>query len=265
MNLKYEVTYYITISMKDQIFDDKSITAAGLMTTEGEINKFSFTEQVSLVFDDMVSRSIPGYDYVQDLTANLVQTLNLTKDDIIYDLGCSTGTSLLKIAISLETKPKLVGIDTSAPMIKRAKEKSSAFGLAQDIEFLEADILNFELKPAKCILSHYTIQFIEPSLRAEIFKNIYNSLIPGGYFLFSEKVFHNDIQFENFTTKHYYDFKERNGYSKLEIMRKRQALENVLRPYTTEQNLAALRDAGFNFVDIVSKQLCFVTFVAKRS
>lgn len=250
--------------MKDQIFDDKSITAAGLMTTQGEINKFSFTEQVSLVFDDMVSRSIPAYDYVQDLTANLAQTLNLNEQDIIYDLGCSTGTSLLKIAVSLDSKPKLIGIDTSAPMIKRAKEKASAFDLSEQIEFLEADILNFELKAAKCILSHYTIQFIDPSLRASILKKIYNALSPGGYFLFSEKVYHEDKDFEDFTTKHYYDFKERNGYSKLEIMRKRQALENVLRPYTTEQNLQALKESGFNFVDVVSKQLCFVTFVAKK-
>ena len=253
--------------MKDQIFDDKDLHASGLLGESGELKSFKFNEQVSLVFDDMISRSIPGYDYVQDLTASLALSLNLTNEDIIYDLGCSTGTSLLKIANSLvdsDSPPKLIGLDTSESMIKRANEKSEALGLSEFIDFSVADIIKYPLHDSSFVISNYTIQFIDPIERENIFKKIYESLKPGGYFIYSEKVYHEDKNFEEFITKHYYEFKEKNGYSKLEIMRKRTALENVLRPYTTEKNSEEIKKAGFRFVDVVAKQLCFVTFVARK-
>lgn len=253
--------------MKDQIFDDKDLGSSGLLGEAGEIKSFRFNEQVSLVFDDMISRSIPGYDYVQDLTASLVNTLDLTDSDIIYDLGCSTGTSLLKIANSLlasDSTPRLIGLDTSDSMIKRAKEKAEALGLSRHIEFEIADICERSLEKSACIISHYTIQFIDPAKRQDIFKKVFNSLKLGGYFIFSEKVYHEDQNFEDFITKHYYEYKEKNGYSKLEIMRKRTALENVLRPYSTDRNISELQKAGFDFVDIVGKELCFATFIARR-
>lgn len=250
--------------MQDKIYDNEKLADSGLLEEDGTIGQFSFNEQVSLVFDDMISRSIPGYDYVQDLTASLVSDINPTPTDKIYDLGCSTGTSLLKIANSVKDLPKLVGLDLSSSMIKRANEKKAAYGLDDKIQFLEADIIEYPLEDCILAISHYTLQFIDPKSRAQILSKIYNSLKPGGYFLYSEKVYHEDKDFEALITKHYYDFKEKNGYSRTEIMRKRQALENFLRPNTTEGNLKALKEAGFQYVDVISKQLCFVTFVGRK-
>jgi len=43
--------------------------------------------------------------------------------------------------------------------------------------------------------------------------------------------------------------KRRNGYSEMEIVQKREALENVLIPYRLEENKQLLRDTGFTKFD----------------
>jgi len=62
--------------------------------------------------------------------------------------------------------------------------------------------------------------------------------------------------------QHYYEFKQRNGYSELEIARKREALENVLIPYRADENDAMLRSVGFRAVDVFFKWYNFVGLVA---
>ncbi len=47
-------------------------------------------------------------------------------------------------------------------------------------------------------------------------------------------------------------FKERQGYSKMEIAQKREALENVLVPYRLEENRELLLSGGFSQCDVFS-------------
>jgi tRNA (cmo5U34)-methyltransferase len=63
----------------------------------------------------------------------------------------------------------------------------------------------------------------------------------------------------------YYDFKRMQGYSDFEISQKREALENVLVPYSEPENIAMLKDAGFKSIDSIFKYGNFVTFLAKKS
>ena len=62
----------------------------------------------------------------------------------------------------------------------------------------------------------------------------------------------------------YYDFKKVQGYSDFEISQKREALENVLIPYSEEENIMMAKEAGFKSVDTVFKWANFATFVAKK-
>ena len=49
------------------------------------------------------------------------------------------------------------------------------------------------------------------------------------------------------------EMKRRNGYSEMEIIQKREALENVLVPYRPEEDKQLLRDAGFTKFDTFFK------------
>ena len=77
----------------------------------------------------------------------------------------------------------------------------------------------------------------------------------------SEKIQSDDDIIQDMMTGLYQDFKKRNGYSEVEIVRKREALENVLIPSTPEKNLLSLREAGFKHVEEIFRWCNFASFV----
>ncbi|WP_418180984.1 carboxy-S-adenosyl-L-methionine synthase CmoA [Aliarcobacter lanthieri] len=221
--------------------------------------QFEFDEEVASVFDDMLDRSVPFYKQMQKLSISFANNF-LEENSKVYDLGCSTASTLIELSKSSQYNLNLVGIDNSKAMLERASKKSKAFGV--EIEFLNADIFDVDLKDAKVILSNYTLQFIRPLNREKLVKKIYDSLEDGGVFIFSEKL----VSQNNFLNKQfideYYSFKKTQGYSEFEISQKREALENVLIPYTEDENKKMIRDAGFKHCETVFKWVNFALFIA---
>lgn len=233
--------------MKDKVFD-KPIT-----------KQFEFDEEVASVFDDMLNRSVPFYSQMLNLTCTFANEY-LKQNDRVYDLGCSTAATLIQLAAVSDKDLKLVGIDNSKAMIKRAKKKAKAFG--HKIKFIDDDIFNVELKKSKVVISNYTLQFIRPIQREKLIKKIFDSLQEGGVFIFSEKVLSENKQLNKKFIDCYYDFKKEQGYSEFEIAQKREALENVLIPYTYEENKKMILEAGFKDFDCIFKWVNFATFIA---
>ena len=221
--------------------------------------QFEFDEDVASVFDDMLSRSVPHYDDMLNLTTSFALKY-VRKNSRVYDLGCSTATTLINIAKNSTTDLKLIGIDTSDAMLDRAKHKANAYGI--DIEFIEDDIFNVDFKNSDVIISNYTLQFIRPLQREQLIKKIYDSLEVGSVFIFSEKVITDNKILNKQFIDEYYDFKKTQGYSEFEISQKREALENVLIPYSYEENKKMILDAGFTNFDCLFKWINFATFIA---
>src|SRR5262245_36807584 len=92
------------------------------------VGDFKFNEQVAVVFDDMVSRSVPQYAEMQRMLAELTAYF-ATEGSNIYDLGCSTGTTLALVHDSLPVKAKLIGVDNSAQMLEKCRSKLATLGL----------------------------------------------------------------------------------------------------------------------------------------
>jgi tRNA (cmo5U34)-methyltransferase len=119
-----------------------------------------------------------------------------------------------------------------------------------------------DLYGAKLIISNYTLQFIRPLLREKLVKKIYDALSENGIFIFSEKVISSHKVLNKHCIDEYYAFKKNQGYSEFEIAQKREALENVLIPYTQEENLQMIKDAGFSHCEVIFKWVNFATFIA---
>ncbi len=223
--------------------------------------QFEFDEEVAAVFDDMLARSVPFYKESQNITEFFVHK-NLSENGIVYDLGCSTASLLLNIHRKLKVNASLIGLDNSDAMLAQAKRKCEAFGAK--VEVHNADILEYDYKEADVFVSNYTLQFIRPLVREELVKKIANALKEKGVFIFSEKVISHEPKLNKDLIECYYDFKKEQGYSEYEIVQKREALENVLVPYSEEENIKMAKNAGFSHCEVVFRWANFATFIALK-
>ncbi len=80
----------------------------------------------------------------------------------------------------------------------------------------------------------------------------------------TEKVLTNNTHMNRFFIDFYYEFKRRNGYSESEILRKREALENVLVPYRIDENLEMFRRNGFAVAETVFQWYNYVGFLCVK-
>ncbi|MEN8190572.1 MAG: carboxy-S-adenosyl-L-methionine synthase CmoA [Thermodesulfobacteriota bacterium] len=226
---------------------------------------FIFNERVVEVFDDMLDRSIPFYDEVIDCMAGLLGGL-LTEGDRVVDLGCATGTCLIRLAAALKDKPlSFVGVDNSPAMLHKATLKAELLGQSDRVRFIEEDITRIDLPGSSAILLNYTLQFIRPMKRQEFINHLHDQLRPGGVLLLSEKQISHDSLLNRKFIDIYHGFKKERGYSELEIAKKREALENILIPFSIEENRKMLTDAGFKSVETFFQWFNFASFVAVKS
>lgn len=239
---------------KDEVFKD-SIK---------QVSDFKFTSKVAGVFDDMVNRSVPFYEEMQRMIGEL--TIHHYQDNsYVYDLGCSTGTTLLYMNESLPQHIPFVGIDDSNDMLDKCSEKLKAAGVTREIILENADLNeNVLLKNASVVVLCLTLQFVRPLNRERLLKQIYDGILPGGALIIVEKILAEDSAFNRDFIKYYYEMKRRNDYSETEITQKREALENVLIPYKLSENITLLRNAGFNHCEVFFKWYNFSGFIAKK-
>jgi len=223
--------------------------------------KFEFDEAVASVFDDMLSRSVPFYDEVRKLVIALILA-EQEEGKKVLDLGSSTAKFLLDLHSKMDTKMQLKGLDNSQAMLNRAEQKCQAFGANITLEL--ADMLTYDYHQEDIIVANYTLQFIRPMQRVELMKKIYHGLNENGIFIFSEKVVFEDKKLDKELIDIYYDYKKEQGYSEYEIAQKREALENVLIPFTIEENIQMCKDAGFKSVNTVFQWANFVTIIIKK-
>ena len=242
------------MSSRDSLFDIASVS-----------EDFAFNERVVEVFDDMVDRSIPFYREVIEATAQLLRRL-LLSGDTVYDLGCATGSSLLAVSRLLPAEGlRFVGIDNSPAMLDKAVLKAELHGKTEQVSFLLEDIVDFDHRGAGAIVLNYTLQFIRPLQRPDFLRRMAESLRPGGVLLMSEKTISHQPRLNRHFIDIYHEFKKSRGYSELEIARKREALENVLIPFSADENRAMLAQAGFAEVECYFRWFNFSSLVAVKA
>ncbi len=223
--------------------------------------KFEFDEAVASVFDDMLSRSVPFYDEVRELIISLI--LAEQKEGMkVLDIGSSTAKFLLDLHAKKNVTMQLKGLDNSQAMIDRAIQKCHAFGAGIELEL--ADMLEYDYLNEEVIVANYTLQFIRPMQRLKLIKKIYKGLHDDGMFIFSEKIVFENKTLDKEMIDIYYAYKKEQGYSDYEIAQKREALENVLIPFTIEENKQMCKDAGFKNIETMFQWANFVTFVVKK-
>lgn len=241
--------------MRDEVFK-----------TSKPVRDFIFDDDVAGVFDDMLERSVPFYAEVQRMVVELASHF-LQQDGAVYDVGCSTGNTLLGIAMAVDPgrQVRLVGLEPSPAMREHAAKKLAQIPRPELVEILADPIEEVaELPDARVITMLYTLQFVRPLHRPRVLRMCHDSLRPGGSLIMAEKILAEDADLRRLFIDLYHSYKARQGYSSTEITKKREALENVLVPFTMSENLTLLREAGFTCVEPVFRWYNFATYLARR-
>ena len=227
-----------------------------------KVSDFKFDKTVVDVFDNMAERSLPHYREIHSLCAGLCSKL-YQEDTWIYDLGCSTASSILQIGESLTTQAKFHGIDNSDAMLEKARSRTD--NCQKHIyEFSNQNLENPDIKfqESSIFLLLWTLQFLRPLKRPKLLEKIYQSLRPNGAVILFEKVLSGGAVSNRVFIDLNQEFKEKNGYTKTEIAKKRESLENVLVPYRCEENIELLEAVGFKEVECFFRWYNFAGFIA---
>ena len=226
------------------------------------IPPFEFDAQVAGVFDDMLNRSVPFYAEIIDRQTQLIRRFH-QPGTVIYDLGCSNGNLAVRLGRCMDPQGlTIVAVDSSAPMLAVFRERLTRTRLEQRITLRCEDIRRTPIANASVVVLNFTLQFVPKEDRDALMTRIYHGLTPGGILLFCEKVTHTDTGLAELQRAFHYAFKRENGYSELEISRKREALEKVLIPESLENHLQRLVRAGFSAMDTWLKWFNFAALIA---
>ncbi len=217
-------------------------------------------EGVAEQFDEHIRRSIPLYDKGHDLVCQLSDFF-VPEKAVVIELGTATGTLAERFLRHHQSRPDIryFGVDRVDSMIKRAAARC---GSDPRVTFVNENFLTFPLEKSAMIISYYTMQFIHPRSRQEMFNRIFSALEWGGAFLLFEKVRAPDARFQDIMVQLFHEFKLDSGFKEAEIIAKQRSLKGILEPFSTQGNLDLLKRAGFVDVMTIMKYICFEGFLA---
>lgn len=221
--------------------------------------KWEFDEQVTECFEDMLERSIPQYAVMRQLVQEIGQKF-VRRGSIVVDLGCSRGGALAPL-VGSNLYLQLIGVEVSVPMAAAARTRFEGESMVT-IEQMDLKAEYPDVGFACLTMAVLTLQFIPINYRQQILKRVFDTTTSGGAFIFVEKVLGNGAEIDSAMVDVYHRMKSVNGYTDDEIETKRQSLEGVLVPVTSEMNEQMLRRAGFSQVDCFWRCANFAGWVA---
>jgi tRNA (cmo5U34)-methyltransferase len=237
---------------RDELFAKTRAVTAG----------FRFDEQVVKVFPDMIARSVPGYELVVPMIGLLARRY-AQDDSRIYDLGCSLGAASLAMARAVaQPGVEIIAVDNANAMIERLENLLQSDTGRTPVRAQLGDILEEPVKDASVVVLNFTLQFVERGRRQTLLQHIYDGMRADGALIISEKICFDDVGEQADQTDWHHDFKRTQGYSELEIARKRNALEKVLVPDSEAAHLKRMLAAGFRNARRWFQCFSFASFIA---
>lgn len=226
--------------------------------------KWTFDAEVTHVFEDMLSRSIPQYEVMRQACFDIACRYVQPKTAIV-DLGCSRGEAIRALLDRFGAHNRFVGVEVSAPMLQAARERFQGYIECGIVDIRAMDLRTaYPPEQASVTLSVLTLQFTPIEYRQRIVAEVYGHTRPGGAFLLVEKVLGATAEIDSTLVETYYALKREQGYSQEEIERKRLSLEGVLVPVTARWNEELLVSAGFRQVDCFWRWMNFAGWVAVK-
>jgi SAM-dependent methyltransferase len=105
----------------------------------------------------------------EDVVKAMLDVAKVTKDDVVYDLGCGDGR--IVIAAARDYGARGVGIDIDPQRISEARENAKVAGVTDRVKFIQGDLFEQDLRPAT-VVTLYLLESLnlklKPKLMAEL-------------------------------------------------------------------------------------------------
>jgi ribosomal protein L11 methylase PrmA len=108
----------------------------------------------------------------QEVVEAMLQVANVTKNDIVYDLGCGDGR--IPVTAAKKYGARGIGIDIDPQRIKEANENVQKNGVADKVKIMNADLFTTDISEATVVTL-----YLLPSLNQKLMPKLKSELKPG--------------------------------------------------------------------------------------
>lgn len=194
-----------------------------------------------------------------ELITDAAAGINPDATDML-DVGCGAGNYTIKMLQKVAGMNSSL-IDLSKPMLQRAQQRVAQQTNGR-VNTLQGDILDialpqqaYDIVVAGAVLHHLR----DDADWEKVFANIYQSLKPGGSFWICDLVIHDMPQVEQLFKNNYGAYLETLGDTAF----KQHVFDYIERedtPRSVMFQADMLRRAGFKYIEILHKNVCFAAF-----
>ncbi len=104
--------------------------------------------------------------------------------EAVLDVGCGAGATSLALAAAVAPSGRVLGVDISAPLLRRAEERRRELGIGNlGFELADAQARRFEAGAFDLVASRFGVMFFADPVAA--FRNLAAGLRPGGRLAFA--------------------------------------------------------------------------------
>jgi len=114
----------------------------------------------------------PDVPYVptpQPVVDRMLEIAKVTKDDVVYDLGCGDGR--IVITAAKERGARGVGIDLNPERIAEAKANAESAGVDGKVKFMVGDLFTADFSEAS-VVTLYLLPDVNRALRPQLWKQL---------------------------------------------------------------------------------------------
>jgi len=115
--------------------------------------------------------SLPSPVYVpspQEIVDEMLKFANVTKDDVVFDLGCGDGRIVISAA---KLGARAIGVDINPERIKESNENAEAAGVTDRVKFINQDLFEADISSAT-VVTLYLLPARLAKLRPKLWKEL---------------------------------------------------------------------------------------------
>ncbi|UYL88116.1 methyltransferase [Gordonia phage Evaa] len=206
---------------------------------------WEFTPQVTDVFDEHVSASVPFYPMIQSIIAE-VADWTLPNGGIFVDVGASTGTTADVIATRHPDRHLRAYLYDEVPeMLEKAVAKLADHANLRVERRVQNVSAQMSHPASDLVTAVFLLQFLGIDERRELLNQLHRRSKTTGVLLVAEKIRPEDPLWHEIGIDASHDFKAKAGLSDTAIRQKARALRGVLRPTSIGDLMEMITTSGW--------------------